>query len=146
MSRVAGPRAPSSPPRPSPNVLETAPFDPSWSPEARRRQRVSTVTPTERTDEPTAIRVAVADDEETVVDVLRTLIGSDPTLRFVGSANDAEAAIDVAMRERPDVILVDVRMPGGGGVRAVREITRRCPPTKIVALSAHEDPHTVIRM
>ena len=107
---------------------------------------MSTVTPTERTDEPTAIRVAVADDEETVVDVLRTLIGSDPTLRFVGSANDAEAAIDVAVRERPDVILVDVRMPGGGGVRAVREITRRCPPTKIVALSAHEDSNTVIRM
>ena len=107
---------------------------------------MSTVTSTERTDGSTPIRVAVADDEETVVDVLRTLIGSDPTLRFVGSANDAEAAIDVAVREQPDVILVDVRMPGGGGVRAVREITRRCPPTKIVALSAHEDSNTVIRM
>ena len=49
---------------------------------------MSTVTSTERTDGSTPIRVAVADDEETVVDVLRTLIGSDPTLRFVGSAND----------------------------------------------------------
>ena len=99
---------------------------------------MSTMLPTERADESTAIRVAVADDEETVVDVLRTLIGSDPTLRFVGSANDAEAAIDVAMRERPDVILVDVRMPGGGGVRAVREITRRCPPTKRVRSRVRE--------
>jgi DNA-binding NarL/FixJ family response regulator len=107
---------------------------------------VSTVRPTERDGSLAEIRVAVADDEETVVDVLRTLIGSDPTLRFVGAANDAEAAIDVALRERPDVILVDVRMPGGGGVRAVREITKRCPPTKIVALSAHEDANTVIGM
>jgi DNA-binding NarL/FixJ family response regulator len=107
---------------------------------------VSTLLPTERADESAAIRVAVADDEETVVEVLRSLIGSDPTLRFVGAANDAEEAINVAVREQPDVILVDVRMPGGGGVRAVREITRRCPPTKIVALSAHEDSNTVIRM
>jgi CheY-like chemotaxis protein len=107
---------------------------------------VSTVLPTEPAGTLAEIRVAVADDEETVVDVLRTLIGSDPTLRFVGAANDAEAAIDVALRERPDVILVDVRMPGGGGVRAVREITKRCPPTKIVALSAHEDANTVIGM
>jgi EAL domain-containing protein (putative c-di-GMP-specific phosphodiesterase class I)/DNA-binding NarL/FixJ family response regulator len=107
---------------------------------------VSTVRSTERDETLAEIRVAVADDEETVVDVLRTLIGSDPTLRFVGAANDAEGAIDVALRERPDVILVDVRMPGGGGVRAVREITKRCPPTKIVALSAHEDANTVIGM
>ena len=107
---------------------------------------MSTVRPTERDGSLAEIRVAIADDEETVVDVLRTLIGSDPTLRFVGAANDAEAAIDVALRERPDVILVDVRMPGGGGVRAVREITKRCPPTKIVALSAHEDANTVIGM
>jgi len=107
---------------------------------------VSIVLPTERADGSVGIRVAVADDEETVVDVLRSLIGSDPTLRFVGAANDAEGAIDVAVRERPDVMLVDVRMPGGGGLRAVREITKRCPPTKVVALSAHEDSNTVIRM
>ena len=50
------------------------------------------------------------------------------------------------MKERPDVALVDVRMPGGGGVRAVREITRRCPPTKVIALTAHEDEQTVIAM
>ena len=50
------------------------------------------------------------------------------------------------MRERPDVVLLDVRMPGGGGMRATREITKRCAPTKVVALSAHEDSDTVIGM
>ena len=93
-----------------------------------------------------AIRVLVADDEETVVDVLRALVGSDPALRFVGAANDAEQAIELVLRERPDVVLLDVRMPGGGGLRAAREISRRYPPAKIVALSAHEDADTVIGM
>lgn len=93
-----------------------------------------------------AIRVLVADDEETVVEVLRALVGSDPNLRFVGSANDAEQAIEMVLREKPDVVLLDVRMPGGGGVRAAREIRKRCSPTKIVALSAHDDADTVIEM
>ncbi|HEX6581106.1 MAG TPA: response regulator, partial [Actinomycetota bacterium] len=92
------------------------------------------------------IRVLVADDEETVVDVLRALIGSDPSLRFVGAAHTAEDAIEMTARERPDVVLLDVRMPGGGGLRATREITKRCAPTKVVALSAHQDSDTVIGM
>jgi DNA-binding NarL/FixJ family response regulator len=100
----------------------------------------------ERVAERTPIRVLVADDEETVVEVLRALIGSDPSLRFVGAAHDAEDAIELAVRERPDVVLLDVRMPGGGGLRAAREITKRCSPTKVVALSAHEDSDTVIGM
>ncbi|HYY09066.1 MAG TPA: EAL domain-containing protein [Actinomycetota bacterium] len=92
------------------------------------------------------IRVMVVDDEDSVVEVLRALIGSDPALRFVGAAKDAERGIKLALEERPDVVLMDVRMPGGGGVRAVREISRRCAPTKVVALSAHEDVDTKIRM
>jgi EAL domain-containing protein (putative c-di-GMP-specific phosphodiesterase class I)/CheY-like chemotaxis protein len=92
------------------------------------------------------IKVLVVDDEESVVEVLRALIGSDPALEFVGAAKDAERGIQLALESRPDVVLMDVRMPGGGGVRAVREITKRCAPTKVVALSAHEDADTKIRM
>src|SRR5207249_3454498 len=69
MSRGAGPRAPSSPPRLCPNVFGDERGSVRTASEARRRQRVSTVTSTERTDGSTPIRVAVADDEETVVDV-----------------------------------------------------------------------------
>ena len=100
----------------------------------------------EQATDRTPIRVLVADDEAAVVDVLRAIVGSDLSLRFVGAANDAEAAIDLVLRERPDVVLLDVRMPGGGGLRAAREIAQRCPPTKIVALSAHDDTDTVIGM
>jgi DNA-binding NarL/FixJ family response regulator len=108
--------------------------------------RVAIANPTGGTEESASIRVLVADDEEAVVDVLRTLIGSDPSLEFIGAANDAERAIELATLERPDVVLLDVRMPGGGGLRAAREITKRCRPTKVVALSAHEDENTVIGM
>jgi EAL domain-containing protein (putative c-di-GMP-specific phosphodiesterase class I)/CheY-like chemotaxis protein len=101
---------------------------------------------TEHAEETSPIRVLVADDERTVVDVLRALIGSDPSLHFVGAAHNAEDAIEMAVRERPDVVLLDVRMPGGGGLRAAREISKRCAPTKVVALSAHEDSDTVIGM
>ena len=110
-------------------------------------QDVTTSThPTDGEVDRPLIRVLVADDEEAVIEVLRALVGSDPSLRFVGAAHDAEQAIDLVLRERPDVVLLDVRMPGGGGMRAAREISLRCPPTKIVALSAHEDADTVIGM
>ena len=92
------------------------------------------------------IDVFVADDEEAVVDVLQAVIATDPSLRYVGSANDADAAIAGVAIARPDVALVDVRMPGGGGIHAAREIRRRELPTKIVALSAHEDADTIIAM
>ena len=100
----------------------------------------------QKTLERSPIRVLVADDEDTVVDVLRALVGSDPSLSFVGAASDAEQAIEMVTREKPDVVLLDVRMPGGGGLRAAREISKRFPLAKIVALSAHEDSDTVIGM
>lgn len=91
-------------------------------------------------------RVLVADDDDSVVDVLKALIQSQEDLRFIGAANDTEHAIALAVREQPDVALLDVRMPGGGGVRAAREISRRCPGTRVIALTAHEDEATVIAM
>jgi EAL domain-containing protein (putative c-di-GMP-specific phosphodiesterase class I)/CheY-like chemotaxis protein len=91
-------------------------------------------------------RVLVADDDDAVVDVLRALLRSQDDLRFIGAAHDTEHAIELAVREQPDVALIDVRMPGGGGVRATREIARRCPRTRVIALTAHEDESTVIAM
>lgn len=92
------------------------------------------------------IKVMVADDEESVRDVLQVLLASEPELELVASAADTETAIEAAGREQPDVALVDVQMPGGGGPRAAREIIRRSANTKVIALSAHEDVDTVLRM
>lgn len=73
-------------------------------------------------------------------------MSAEPDLEVVAAAHDASAAIELASQEQPDVAIIDVRMPGGGGVRAAREILRRSPPTHVLALSAHEDASTVLAM
>ncbi len=93
-----------------------------------------------------ALSVLVADDERSVLDVLAALIGAEDDLRLIGTATDADDAIATAVSHQPDVVLLDVRMPGGGGLRAAREIARRCPSTRVIALTAHEDEDTVIAM
>jgi signal transduction histidine kinase len=92
------------------------------------------------------IRVMIAEDEIAVRDALGDLIDADPDMDLVGAAKDATEAIEVALRERPDVALVDVKMPGGGGSHAAREIRKGSPDTRVVALSAYEDRRTVLEM
>ena len=92
------------------------------------------------------IRVLIADDEESVLDVLTALMAAESDLEIDGSAKDAETAIQLATVEQPDVAILDVRMPGGGGPRAAREILRRSPASKIIALSAHEEVDSVLEM
>lgn len=92
------------------------------------------------------IQVLIAEDEVAVREALVDLVGSDPALSVAGTAPDADQAIDVATATQPDVALVDVRMPGGGGPRAAREIRNHSPQTRIVALSAYEDRSTVLEM
>ncbi|TMK43400.1 MAG: EAL domain-containing protein, partial [Actinobacteria bacterium] len=92
------------------------------------------------------IRVLIADDEESVLDVLTALMAAESDLEIAGSARDAETAIQLATLEQPDVAILDVRMPGGGGPRAAREILRRSPASKVIALSAHEEVDSVLEM
>ncbi|MGH7316767.1 MAG: EAL domain-containing protein, partial [Candidatus Rokuibacteriota bacterium] len=72
-------------------------------------------------------------------------MGSEPSLELVGSAGDAAGAADVCNRERPDVALVDVRMPGGGAA-ATRQILARSHNTRVVAFSGHSDRATILEM
>jgi EAL domain-containing protein (putative c-di-GMP-specific phosphodiesterase class I)/ActR/RegA family two-component response regulator len=88
----------------------------------------------------------IADDEETVRDVLLSLLNTDDEISVVGAGQDADEAIAIAVSERPDVALLDVRMPRGGGPRAAREIIRLSPGTEVIALSADDDPKDVRTM
>ena len=92
------------------------------------------------------IRLMLADDEAPVIEAMRELVSTDPFIDLVGTARNAGEAIDLAELHLPDVALLDVRMPGGGGSRAAREIRLRSPETAIVALSASTDPRTVVSM
>jgi EAL domain-containing protein (putative c-di-GMP-specific phosphodiesterase class I)/CheY-like chemotaxis protein len=92
------------------------------------------------------IRLMLADDEAPILEAMCELVSTDRYIDIVGTARDAGEAIDLAELHEPDVALLDVRMPGGGGSRAAREIRRRSPETRIVALSASTDPRTVASM
>jgi EAL domain-containing protein (putative c-di-GMP-specific phosphodiesterase class I)/CheY-like chemotaxis protein len=92
------------------------------------------------------IRVLIADDEPALRGALAELLAHEDHVVLVGSAGDADEAIQLADDGQPDVALVDVKMPAGGGPRAAREIVRVSPATRVIALSAFEDRLTVLEM
>ena len=92
------------------------------------------------------IRVMIAEDDRALRTVLANLIDAEQLLDLVGAAGDADEAIEVARGVRPDVALVDVRMPGGGGPRVAREMGLVSPGTKVLALSAVGDRASVVEM
>jgi EAL domain-containing protein (putative c-di-GMP-specific phosphodiesterase class I) len=92
------------------------------------------------------IRVLLADDEPALRTALTELLSHEDRVELVGTAADAEEAIRIAEENRPDVALVDVRMPEGGGPNAARGITRVSPGTRVIALSAYEDRANVLAM
>jgi DNA-binding NarL/FixJ family response regulator len=80
------------------------------------------------------IRVVIADDQELLRAGFRVIIDSEPDLRVVGEAADGWAAIDVVRRRRPDVVLMDIRMPGLDGLRAAEEILGSTEPAPAVVM------------
>ncbi len=92
------------------------------------------------------IRVLLADDEPGLRIALTELLSYEERVELVGTAADAEEAIRIAESNLPDVALVDVRMPEGGGPHAARGITRVSPATRVIALSAYEDRTNVLEM
>ena len=88
----------------------------------------------------------IADDEVEIRKALETLIAGEESLELVGLAGDAAEAIELARLHRPDVALIDFKMPAGGGPRAAREIGSCSPQTRVVALSAYEDRGSVFQM
>jgi EAL domain-containing protein (putative c-di-GMP-specific phosphodiesterase class I)/CheY-like chemotaxis protein len=92
------------------------------------------------------IRVLIAEDEPGVRQALAELIASEESLELVAAAAHAVQAVEFALRHRPDVALVDVKMPGGGGQRAAAGIRTASPQTRVLALSAYDDRASVMAM
>jgi DNA-binding NarL/FixJ family response regulator len=90
------------------------------------------------------LRLVVADDQTSVRDGLVALLSTLPDLEVVGLAGDGAAALDLVERERPDAVLMDLRMPGVDGVRATEQITRGYPGVAVVVLTTYADHETVL--
>ncbi len=87
----------------------------------------------------TDVRVLVVDDQQLVRDGIASLLGIQPGIEVVGTAADGAEAVAKAVETAPDVVLMDVRMPGTGGVEATRELRRRLPACRVVMLTTFDD-------
>jgi DNA-binding NarL/FixJ family response regulator len=92
------------------------------------------------------LRVLLCDDDPVMSGALTDLFRDNEGFDLVGVAGDADTAAALAEQLEPDVVLLDVRMPGGGGPRAARLIRNRVRGARLVAFSAHSDRQTVLGM
>lgn len=90
------------------------------------------------------IRLLLVDDHEVVRVGLRTLFGSTKTIQVVGEAGTADAAVKAAVRLKPDVVLMDLRLPDRSGVEACREIRAACDDTRVLFLTSYSDDDAVL--
>jgi DNA-binding NarL/FixJ family response regulator len=91
------------------------------------------------------VRVVVVDDEPMVCAHLRTILGSDPGIEVVDEANDGAAGVETVRRSRPDVVLMDLRMPGVDGITAIERISKLDSPPVVVVLTTFDADQYVLR-
>ncbi len=85
------------------------------------------------------IRILLVDDQKLIRQALTALLELDSSIQIVGSASDGQSGIELVEAHHPDVVLIDIRMPGMDGVTATRIICERFPDTKILVLSSYDD-------
>ncbi|MFE0798635.1 response regulator [Streptomyces sp. NPDC058812] len=90
------------------------------------------------------VRVAIVDDEQLVRMALRLVIDGEPDLTVVAEAADGDAAITVVDEHRPDVVLMDVRMPGRDGLSTTRELLTRPAPPRVLMLTTFDSDDLVL--
>ena len=93
---------------------------------------------------PAPIRVAVVDDHPVVRGGLAALLASADDIDVVGQAADGEAAVALALAERPDVVLMDLRMPGLDGVGATARIREEVPDVRVLVLTTYETDASIL--
>jgi DNA-binding NarL/FixJ family response regulator len=84
-------------------------------------------------------RVLVVDDNAYARRAVREVLGTDPDFEIVGEATEGAEALALALQLQPDLVLMDVRMPGAGGIRTTAELKARLPSCRVVMLSVSDD-------
>jgi NarL family two-component system response regulator LiaR len=90
------------------------------------------------------VRVLICDDQAIVREGLRTILGTVPDLEIAGVAHDGAEALDLIPRTRPDVVLMDLKMPGMNGVQATAAIHERHPEVRVLVLTTYDADEWVL--
>jgi len=90
------------------------------------------------------IRLVIVDDHEVVRIGLSAVLNLTPGMKVVGQASRKNEAKKLTLRLKPDVVLLDIRLPDGSGVDAARDILAGCPNTRVLFLTSFADDHTVL--
>lgn len=91
------------------------------------------------------IRILLVDDHALVRLGLLTLLNDQPDMEVVGEASTAAESVTATEKLKPDVILMDIRLPGEGGIEATRQVARRFPDSKVVMLTSFADDELILR-
>lgn len=91
------------------------------------------------------ITCLIVDDHEVVREGLRLSLSRAPHIRVIGEASDGEAAVELAVRRKPDVVIMDVRMPGMDGLEATKELTEKVPETAVLIFTAYSERNLLSR-
>lgn len=91
------------------------------------------------------VKVFIADDHPVVLEGLRVLIETEDDLRVVGSAADGRGAVRKVKETCPDVVIMDISMPGQNGIEATRQIREETPASRVIILSMHASREHVCR-
>jgi DNA-binding NarL/FixJ family response regulator len=110
---------------------------------AKRKARLTTTTHSPNNITSSSVRIIIADDHELVREVMRSILNSEPDLRIIDEAKDGQESIDLCHLQCPELVLMDVRMPKMNGLEATQTIKEELPTTKVLIMSAYEDPFFV---
>jgi DNA-binding NarL/FixJ family response regulator len=86
-----------------------------------------------------SLRVFLADDHPVVLAGIKSLLSCDPELEMVGEARDGQTALQMALKLKPDVVVLDLSMPGMKGVDVTQQLLAKRPDCKVLVLTVHED-------
>ncbi|MBI2201616.1 MAG: response regulator transcription factor, partial [Armatimonadetes bacterium] len=92
------------------------------------------------------IRVLLADDHAIVREGVKMILIKEPDIEVVGEASDGQEALDLVDRLKPGVVVMDISMPGMGGIEATQHVRERYPGVNVLALTMHEDESYVFKL
>ena len=112
-------------------------------PSAKAPSQPQLVKPSGTDDAPAKKRVLVIEDQSAVCDLIAEMVHAHPRLVSVGKASEGLSAVELALELRPDILILDVIMPGVGGIEVLRRLGGSLPGMKVLIFSGKQEPHII---